>query len=395
MTVTITESFSTDSLDLETLLELSQRTDPIGVLSVYVDARPGALRTACIEIKNRITELGRRIARDGSQERSRAAREGIARLEAEIDRLTDPEEPGRGRILFAAISDGWLRRVSTQLPLQNRVVLDRGAFIHPLLELLDEGARAGVVLASRTEARLLEWRLGELIPLREMQAEVAEPRHGRSGPVGSRPASRHGTPSGEQRNARERDLATRFSERVAAAASRFAHDRGWDSILVSGGDKQTKSVVGALPPGLRAIALRDSRVLVRLDLATLEDIVTERIHAAHAEFENRLIGKVLEQAHRGGGAALGLSEVVGALNQARVAHLLYDPFIRYRGSVADDGSLYAEDETWLTSASTADLRLTERIVERALETGARVTPVEGAATDGLAEALGIAAVLRW
>ena len=154
-------------------------------------------------------------------------------------------------------------------------------------------------------------------------------------------------------------------------------------------------MVGALPPALRTTTLRDPRVLVRLDLATLEDIVTDRIRAAHTAFEHRLIAKVLEQARGGRGAALGLSEVVGALNQARVAHLVYDPFIRYRGSVADDGSLYAEDETTLTSASTADLRLTERIVERALETGAQVTPVEGAATDGLAEALGIAAVLRW
>ena len=108
-----------------------------------------------------------------------------------------------------------------------------------------------------------------------------------------------------------------------------------------------------------------------------------------------LIGRVREQAHGAGAAALGLSEVVGALNQARVAHLVYDPFVRYRGSVAGDGTLYAEDETALTAAATADPRLTERIVERALETGARVSPVEGAAADGLAEADGIAAVLRW
>jgi hypothetical protein len=40
-------------------------------------------------------------------------------------------------------------------------------------------------------------------------------------------------------------------------------------------------------------------------------------------------------------------------------------------------------------------RLTERMVERALDTGARLTPVEGAADDGLAEASGIAALLRW
>jgi len=182
---------------------------------------------------------------------------------------------------------------------------------------------------------------------------------------------------------------------VAAEASRLARKRGWEQILVSGGEQHTDSLVAALPPAMRATALRDHRVLVRLDLATVEAIVTERVRAAHAELENVLIGKVREQAHGAGAAALGLSEVVGALNQARVAHLVYDPFVRYRGSVAEDGTLYADDEIALRAASTADLRLTERIVERALATGARVTPVEGAAADGLAEADGIAAVLGW
>jgi hypothetical protein len=39
--------------------------------------------------------------------------------------------------------------------------------------------------------------------------------------------------------------------------------------------------------------------------------------------------------------------------------------------------------------------LTERIVERGLLTGARVRPVAGAAATMLAEAGGIAALLRW
>jgi hypothetical protein len=40
-------------------------------------------------------------------------------------------------------------------------------------------------------------------------------------------------------------------------------------------------------------------------------------------------------------------------------------------------------------------RLLERIVERALHTGARITPVVGPAADELADADGIAALLRW
>jgi hypothetical protein len=389
----IAESFSTKNLDLKTLLALSRRTDPVGVLSVYLDARPGAVRASSIDIKNRLAELERRLGADDSSAPARTAHH--PRLETEIERLTDPEAPGRGRVLFVAIEDGWVTRVSTQLPLPNRVVLDRAPFIHPLLELLDEGGPAGVVLASRTKARLLEWRLGELTPLLELRAEVIAPRHERSGPVGSRPTSRFGTPTGAQRNARERSQAIRFIERVATGAARLAHDRGWERLMISAGEHQTDSLVRALPPALRATAVRDPRVLAWVDSVSLEEMVTERLRAAHGEAERGLIAQALEQAQGAGAAALGLSEVVGALNQARVAHLIYDPLIRYRGSVGHDGSLYADGETALSIGSIADERLTERIVERALETGARVTPVEGAAGDGLAEASGIAAVLRW
>jgi hypothetical protein len=165
--------------------------------------------------------------------------------------------------------------------------------------------------------------------------------------------------------------------------------------MVSAGEHHTDSLLRALPPALRATAVRDPRVLAWVDSACLEELVTERLRAAHGEAERGLIAQVLEQAQGAGAAALGLSEVVGALNQARVAHLIYDPLIRYRGSVGHDGSLYADGETALSIGSIADERLTERIVERALETGARVTPVEGAASDDLTEASGIAAVLRW
>ncbi len=285
-----------------------------------------------------------------------------------------------------------MTRLSTQLPLPNRVVLDRAPFIHPLLELLDEGGPAGVVLASRTEARLLEWRLGELTPLLELRAEVIAPRHERSGPVGSRPTSRFGTPTGAQRNAGARSQAIRFIERVAASAARLAHDRGWERVMISAGEHQTDSLVRALPPALRAAAVRDPRVLAWVDSGSLEELVTERLRAAHGEAERGLIPQVLEQAQGAGSAALGLSEVVGALNQARVAHLIYDPLIRYRGSVGHDRSLYADGETALSIGSIADERLTKRMVERALETGALVTPVEGAGSNDLAEASGIAAV---
>lgn len=123
--------------------------------------------------------------------------------------------------------------------------------------------------------------------------------------------------------------------------------------------------------------------------------MTERLHAQHAEDEKRPLHDVREAALGSGAGALGLSEVVGALNEGRVAHLVYDPEVRYHGSIGADRTLQAASERGGAAQSTAEPRLTERLVERAFKTGARVSPVEGASRGALAEAGGIAAFLRW
>jgi hypothetical protein len=387
-------------LDAPALLALTQQTDPLGVLSIYVDARPDGSaadsRGSAIDIKNRLAELERRVSTEGPPERARAVRDSLDRLAPEIDQLVDPREGGRGRALYVPLGSEPLARFSSRLPLPNRVVLDAGAFIHPLLELLDGGRPAGVVLATRGEANLLEWRLGELRSLGRVEPEEAEAPHERSGPVAPSPSGGHTTPMREQRAARERNQAGRFIQQVAGVAARLAGERGWERLLVSGGERLTDPLADALPPNLREITMRDTRMLAQLNPIDLEAAVTERLRSGHRERELRLIRAIREAAHAGGAAALGLSEVVAALVEGRVAHLAYDPEVRYEGRVDADGSLYANDEGPTDAGGLVhEPRLTERIVERCLEIGARITPVEGASADALADADGIGALLRW
>ena len=91
-----------------------------------------------------------------------------------------------------------------------------------------------------------------------------------------------------------------------------------------------------------------------------------------------------------------MSEVAAALNAGRVEHLVYDPEVRYTGTVGADGSLYGGDEVSPDGQpGSLESRLTERLVEQALKTGARISPIEGAARGGLRDAAGVAALLRW
>jgi hypothetical protein len=298
-------------------------------------------------------------------------------------------------VLFAPLGDGDVTRFASQMTVGNRVVLDASAFVHPLLELLDEGRPSGVVLASQDEARVLEWRLGELQELDRMAPELIEAPHERSGPVGSSPALRAGSPQREQRAARERVRTLRFLDRVGGAATALAGERGWERLIVSGGERLTDPLAQALAARLQDVLIRDPRVLIALDPAALSQTVTDLLTAQHAEREERLVRQAREAALAHGAVAVGLSDVVGALNEARVDHLVYDPEIRYRGAVADDGTLLAGGERAGGGPAAPEPRLTERLVERALETGARVTPVEGAARGALSDADGIAALLRW
>jgi Bacterial archaeo-eukaryotic release factor family 10 len=211
---------SVERLD-DALLELARRTDDLGVVSVYAHADPGRdpnLEGLAIDLKNRYRELQRRITDDRNREVSAA----LERLHPEVESLTSPIACGRGRILFAALTGNWTLRLESAMPVSNRVVLDDGPFIHPLLELLDEGQPAGVVVASPEGARLLEWRLGRLRPLGRMEQEEVEAPHERAGQIGGGPAGQFHTPMREQRQARQRDRTHRFLDRVVEAAAELA-----------------------------------------------------------------------------------------------------------------------------------------------------------------------------
>jgi peptide subunit release factor 1 (eRF1) len=387
-----------DRLDDIAVRDLTRRTDPLGVVSVYVNADPRQdpnLRAAAIDLKNRFTELQRRLSEDGYGDRTRDVVAKLDKLWPQVEMLTSPVASARGRMAFAGLDGDWMMQFESAMPVPNRLVLNDGPFIHPLLELLDEGSPAGVVIVTAEEARLLEWRLGSVTTVDQLESEYVEAPHERAGQIGGGPPGQFHTPMREQRQSRERQRAQRFLESVSARAVELAEKFGWERILVSGGERWTEAMIAKLPQALRHRIIADHRLLMGLDDAALADAVTERLREDNRERKNRLLVQILDAAGRGM-AALGLSEVAAALNDGRVAHLVYDPQVRYKGSVAADDTPYAEDEVAPGGQQTKpEPRLTERLVERALDTGALVTPIQGAAAGALADAAGIAALLRW
>lgn len=387
-----------DHLDARSLLELSRRTDPCGVLTVYFDADPTDppnLEGAAIDLRNRLRDLQRQV--DESRVPRRTLAMALERLQPTLNELASPTSGGRGRVLFAAISDDWTVQLASQLSVRNRVVLDDGAFIHPLLELLDEGRPAGVLIVSGEQARLFDWRLGALRALDEQARAYVEAPHERAGQIGGGPHGQYNSPMREQRQARGREQAQRFLTDVATIAAARSEEHGWQRLLVSGGPRWTPQLLDQLPQRLPAdvVVVGDTRVFSGSTERVIADAVTDRLHETHAEYEADLLQRV-QRASASGNAVMGISKVAAALNGGRVSHVVYDPEVRYFGSLGADGTLFAGDEASGDGAAlTAEPRLTERLVERALQTDARVSPIEGAASGLLADSEGTGALLRW
>jgi hypothetical protein len=394
----VTNVVAIERLDQDGVRDLSLRTDKLGVVSVYVNADPRQdthRQALAIDLRNRFRQLQRRVAEDDGSERSREVAAALERCWPHIESLASPTAAGRSRIAFAALDGDWILHLESAMPVANRVALDDGPFIHPLLELLDEGRPAGVVLVCADETRLLEWRVGVLQEVRRIEQQFVQAPHERAGQIGGGPQGQFHTPMREQRQARESDGMQRFLDHVTTVAAELADQRGWERILVSGGQRWTEPTKARFPHALRDKVFADTRVLNGLGDAALATAVTERVHQQHTEHETQLLGRVRDAAGSGV-AALGLSEVAAALNTGRVAHLVYDPAVRYIGTVGADGAPYGGDEVAPNGRpGTPEPRLTERLVERAFATGARISTIEGAADSELKDAAGIAALLRW
>lgn len=387
-----------ERLDEDELRGLSQRADQLGIVSVYVNADPRQdpnLQASAIDLRNRFRELEHRLRENTGARSGRDVPAALQRLWPEVEDLTRPGGSGLGRIAFFALDSDWRLRLDTALPVVNRLVLDEGPFIHPLLELLDEGRPAGVVLVSPDAAELLEWRLGVLEPVGRVENDYVQAPHERAGQLGGGPRGQYNTPMREQRQAREQDRVERFLDDVADVVAGAVTERRWERVLISGGTRWTEPTVQRLPQPHRDKVIRDPRVLGGLEAGALADAVTERVHAHHKEQEQHVVER-MRDAGRSGSGALGLSEVAVALNSGRVAHLVYDPQVRYAGTLGADGALYSPHEVPPGEpAGSPEPRFTERLVERALDTSARISPVEGAAAGSLRDADGIAALLRW
>ena len=394
------------AIDDSTLKQLIGFRDEIGVLSVYIGFTPEQAAdpqpVTPIEIKNQLRDLKRRLRDEEPHDRWQAVESRISELEDnELAALLDPKAHGRGRVMFAAIAGDRVETIALQMPFRERVVLDDTPFVRPLVAAHDEGRSAGVLVVSRQGARLLEWAVGQAEELETWQFEIGDAQVAdiKSGPSFDNPQNQQrGMVNRERFEDRIDENRARFLRDVLTDVGTTIKDRGWDRLVVSGSPKIRDASIEALPAhnGLRV--LRADNDWEGLTPSEISDRAWPVLRSVHREREIELVEIAKDRALSGGAGALGMKKVCEALNQGQVSHLLFQSDLEASGYSTDEGTLHAEVSG---SAAQAGFEMheeplfVERLVEKVLEMGGQVTPVDDEAADLLDDHDGIAAHLRW
>ncbi|MEU4510146.1 VLRF1 family aeRF1-type release factor [Nonomuraea wenchangensis] len=359
------------------LRELAAFGDEVGVLSLYTTMEPGT-QAGRTRLRNEIAALRQELAAGSDEERARLVGVRLDLLEPRIDELLDPAGPGLGRALFAQVAGDEVRTEWVQLPVGDLAVLKGHAYLLPLVTAVQGDRPAGVVRVGRDGVRLFDCRYGLAEELEPVLFNLAGAGSSGSGSATLSRLSRSGIHPDRFDQRVEEHLA-RFLRESAPQVATQARRLGWETVLLVGDPRDTSVLSEALPMDGEVVQV-DAVLDPALSPSEVLEFVRPALEEVRVRRDTALAVRARDLALSGGNGAVGLDDILSLLRQGRVEHLLLDDAGGWKAAPPEP---------------VAPEELEEEMIELAFEHGGEVTMLEGRAAGELAEAGGVAAMLRW
>jgi hypothetical protein len=388
---------------MDSVQESLQLADPLGVLSVYLDARDAATpgNTALQALEVELQRLARRIEESWTTD-TRPAQAALDQVEQRVRGATLSGE-ARNLAFFAALGHGTKVELEPVGAVPTRATLGLRADVRPLLAAVEEARPAGVALVSGDGVRVLEWTPRALAEIwSEALPELEEPDL--VGPAHAHPRGKPEAAPGS-RAASQRDLFERRMrgelERLLVGAGHtiagLAHTRDWHELALAGDERLTAALARGLPSGAPVEIAPVPHLEQWRSPGELAQLVAPAIRRARDGRRARLVEMVLGEAGNGGRGSLGLRETLAALAEGRVDTLLVASDAPIVGRSSATGALAAPGDV-PPGSSAADLvddpMLADAMIGRALDTGATVVVLPAESTALLGGEY-VAALLRY
>jgi len=355
------------------------------VLSVFLNldpsefATPAARSSAITSVMTDAAHKAEAEGKDLDPDEREALRGDVERVREVLLGDDIAANGTRAVAVYACAPAGLLEIVPLRHPLGSRVVIERTAFVEPLVE---EGTAEDwcVLLVNRRSARLFAGAGEDLAETDRIEDDV------------HRQHDQGGWSQARYQRSVEKEKDDHLLHAAEVALDLYKR-RPFEHLLVGAPEE----LVGELESRLHAY-LREriaGRVQLDVENASLDEVrhcAAERIAEHAAAVERAALDRLAEGVGRGGRGAAGLADVLAALGEHRVDTLLLAPGLTAPGARdLDTGMLYAEPPEGARSEPCADV--VEPAIEKAIEQSATVLVVRH--HDDLGPLGGIGAVLRF
>jgi hypothetical protein len=359
---------------LEEAREISEWRPPLGVLSVYLGFDPadrgGGWRTGLRNALDAILESHK----EAEHEHRVALRATAKRL---VERFEDGDlrPPPRGEVGFVEVAER--EGVEHWWGTGTAPVADAGAeyapepAVAPLIALICRGGARGVALVSSERVRLLRCGDGSLEELEDWELSVfsldwrERKSHSTTNPARAQGVSASGHDQYGERLDRNRQ---RFLAECGELAGRTLEENGLGEAIVFGQAKDAECFEGAFGAAKARAVHGGDADLISVPKGKLGETVAAAIERADSERERAVVERALGEVKGGSRGSAGIQETKVALAEGRVDHLVFDGAL--------DGDV-------------------ESLIRAAFAGSATVTIVRDELAAPLAEAEGVAAILRY
>jgi peptide chain release factor subunit 1 len=275
----------------------------------------------------------------------------------------------RGLAIFSCAAKGLWEVVSLPVPVANRILVNHSPAVGPLEAIVHELEPLGVLLVDRQRARMFVFQFGAVVE--RSQLFEALPRD-----YDRRDDAGRGSREREQHHVDE--LALQHLRHSAEVAFRHFQDRGFGRLSIGATDDVYAATEHVLHPYLRERLAPRIHVTVTATEPEISAAALVIEHQIEQERETAIVSRLRDAVGAKAKGAAGLGDVLGALNERRVATLVVSNGFVESGWLCACGALAAKGPTCPVDGATMERvdDVVSEAVDVALGEGAHVEMCE-------------------
>jgi peptide subunit release factor 1 (eRF1) len=377
-------------LDIEDLLDFQSKEQPIISFYLNTDRSRFTLDQQRVTARNLFREGRAAVERGPWESRIKdSVLKDIEALEKYLDDELAPDFSHRGLAALACSESKLWRIFALPRPVPSSLHLEPSPYVRPLTLILDEYHRFGVLLLDTNRAELYETYIGEIIKVDNAFA---------SSDVGISlaPVERPGS-ADRGKSRREEEETHKHFRNVADTIFHLFHRRHYEYLVLGGQQQILTQFESFLHPTLieRLVGRFPAEPGKTRPAKILEEVsaIERRVEI---ENEKRLVGDLIETAHGGGMAVLGLEQVLSALQMGAVHMLFVQDGWHTPGVICRNCGHFSLDQESCPACGgkmTQVSDMVDEVIETAIKTGCLIEHVHPDA--GLAKHGHIGAILRF